>query len=266
MDRVFDGDGGAGTITVTTQADCPWTAVSGAAWVTITDGAQGVGTGEVKYAVGRHDGQERRAAAVVVAGNSVEVVQEPLPGPVPPCEYSVTPTDIGLHWHQTGAQIALSTAPHCRWTAAVEAAWLSLSTPGDGAGSAQVSFANSVYTGQSPRRAPIEIRWPTETAGQNVWVTQEGCWYALAPAVLEIGVNGGNAQVTVLASPASVDCNVGCPWRAESLAPWIQVTSSMPKAGDDGLFFRVDVNTTGQPRAGEIRVEHLLVTIKQAGR
>ena len=129
-----------------------------------------------------------------------------------------------------------------------------------------MSFVNSSYTGLSPRRAPIEIRWPTETAGQNVWVTQDGCWYALAPGSLDIGVNGGNAMITVLASPGSVDCNVGCPWTAESLVSWIHVTSSMPKAGDDGLFFRVDVNTTGQPRTGEIRVLHMALTINQAGR
>lgn len=266
LDRGFDGNGGAGTITVTTQAECPWTAVSDAAWVTIAEGAQGLGPGDVKYSVGRHDGQQRRSATIVVAGQAASIVQEPLPGPVLPCEYTVTPTDIGLHWHQTGAHIALSTAPHCQWTAAAGAAWLSLLSSGEGTGPAQVSFANSVYTGLLPRRAPIEIRWPTETAGQNVWVTQEGCGYALAPATVDIGVNGGNAQIIVLASPMSVDCNVGCPWNAESLAPWIQVLSSMPRAGDDGLFFRVDANATGPPRTGRIRVEHLFLTIKQAGR
>jgi hypothetical protein len=142
---------------------------------------------------------------------------------------------------------------------------LGLSTPSNGVGAITMAFTNSIYTGDTPRRAAIEVRWPTPTAGQNVWVTQEGCWYALAPDTRDIGVAGGLAQIIVLASPASVDCNIGCPWTAQSLVPWLTITSSMPRSGDDGLFFRVDANTTGEPRVGQIRIEHLVLTIKQAG-
>ena len=56
----------------------------------------------------------------------------------------------------------------------------------------------------------------------------------------------------------SVDCIVGCPWNAEWLAPWIHVLSSMPRAGDDGLFFRVDANATPIYKdAGHLRAEYV---------
>jgi hypothetical protein len=258
--------GGSGTFTVSTQTQCPWTAVANASWLTVTEGAEGAGTGTVKFTAARYDGDDPRSATIAVAGRIVTVTQEAVPESTGPCDYSVSPADIRLHWHQEGAQFSLTTDPHCDWTANPAAgAWLSLTTPTEGAGSALMKFANSIYTGLQPRRAAIEVRWPTETAGQNVWVTQEGCWYALAPDVRDIGAAGGTSQITVLASPGSVDCMVGCPWTAQSLAPWIEVTSSMPKAGDDLLIFRVAPNTTGQPREGQIRIEHMFLTVRQAG-
>ena len=262
-ERVFEADGGSGTVAVTTSAHCPWTAVSDAAWVAITEGSQGTGSGTVTYVVARHDGDTRRTATVTIADKVVAVAQEP-PGPVAPCEYSVAPVDITLHWHQTAAQFTLTTDSHCAWTATSAAAWLDLSSPTQGAGSRLMTFVNSIYTGESPRRGAIEVRWPTPTAGQNVWVTHEGCRYALGPSVRDIAAQGGDSQITVIASPASVDCREGCPWTAEALASWIEITSSLPKFGDDLLFFRIAPNTTGVPRTGQIRVAELVLTVRQA--
>jgi hypothetical protein len=266
LDRLFDSAGGAGTVAVSTRTDCPWTAVSDAAWLTITDGAQGLGPATVTYSVARHESSERRTASIRIADKIANVAQEPAPGPPGPCEYSVAPVDIRRHWHQTEGQFTLTTDPSCTWTAVSAAAWLGLATPSKGVGPITMAFTNSIYTGDTPRRAAIEVRWPTPTAGQNVWVTQDGCWYALAPDVRDVGVAGGPTQITVLASPASVDCNVGCPWTAQSLVSWVTITSSLPKSGDDVLFFRVDANPTGEARLGQIRVEHLFLTIRQADR
>ena len=45
------GSGGVGTVSVSTAGGCPWSAVRGAAWITITDGASGSGSGNVQFAV-----------------------------------------------------------------------------------------------------------------------------------------------------------------------------------------------------------------------
>jgi hypothetical protein len=238
--------------------------VSHESWVTITDGAEGAGNGTVSYTVAAHDGDGRRTAGITVAGQTVAVTQEPAPGPVGPCDYSVAPAEMMLHWHQTGAQFTLTTDSHCTWTATAAASWLNLTSPTEGAGSRLMTFANSIYTDESPRRGAIEVRWPTPTEGQNVWVTQEGCRYALAPNVVDIGANGATSQITVIASPASVDCMSGCPWTAQSLVSWIEIVSSMPKFGDDVLFFRVEPNPTSAARVGQIRIEHLVLTVRQA--
>jgi hypothetical protein len=38
----------------------------------------------------------------------------------------------------------------------------------------------------------------------------------------------------------------------------------MPKFGDDVLFFRVEPNPTSAARVGQIRIEHLVLTVRQA--
>ena len=47
----FSASGGTGSVSVTTQAGCPWTASSGAAWMTITSGSSGSGNGTVNYSI-----------------------------------------------------------------------------------------------------------------------------------------------------------------------------------------------------------------------
>jgi hypothetical protein len=49
--RNFNCTGGTGTINVTTQAGCDWTAHSNNNWITITSGAGGAGNGTVNYTV-----------------------------------------------------------------------------------------------------------------------------------------------------------------------------------------------------------------------
>ena len=109
------------------------------------------------------------------------------------------------------------------------------------------------------------MRWPTVTAGQNVWVTQEGCWYAMSAMSQELPAQGGRSSVTVYGDPVSQTCSIGCPWTATSEAPWIRVLSSMPRAGDDLLMYEVDANPTGVDRVGTIRVDRMTLTVRQRG-
>jgi photosystem II stability/assembly factor-like uncharacterized protein len=66
--------GGTGAITVTTEAGCPWTATSGAPWVTITSGASGSGSGTVTYAVASNTGADR-TGTLSIGGRTFTVTQ-----------------------------------------------------------------------------------------------------------------------------------------------------------------------------------------------
>ena len=47
----FSSSGGTGSVSVTTQSGCTWTATSNVSWITITSGSSGTGNGTVNYSV-----------------------------------------------------------------------------------------------------------------------------------------------------------------------------------------------------------------------
>ncbi|HUP02673.1 MAG TPA: BACON domain-containing carbohydrate-binding protein [Bryobacteraceae bacterium] len=65
--QTFPTAGGSGSVTVSSAAGCPWTASSGASWLTIRGGASGSGSGAVSYGVAANAGAAR-SATLTVAG------------------------------------------------------------------------------------------------------------------------------------------------------------------------------------------------------
>lgn len=80
--------GATGSITVTTQSGCAWTAGSAASWMTITSGASGTGSGTVNYSVAANTATSSRTAASTVASSSFTVTQAAATTPTTP----TTPT------------------------------------------------------------------------------------------------------------------------------------------------------------------------------
>lgn len=255
----WGGDGGPGSFQVQTQTHCSWTATTAADWVTIRTGG-GTGNGTVAFTIAQYTGLDRRDANIVVADRQFAIYQYP---PQRECSYTVAPTAATVHWHGPALTVRLSTGEGCTWTAASAASWLRLATPDAGSGSAEMRVDVDNHTAQTPRVAELRLRWPTPTAGQNVWVTQEGCWYALAPLEgITVAAAGGRQMLTIIASPASVDCSIGCPWQVSADVSWIRLARTSG-AGDDGLFFDVDANTTGVERVGRIAMGTASVTVRQ---
>lgn len=73
----FTSSGGTGSIQVTTQNGCFWTAISSNAWIAITAGGSGSGTGPVNYAVDANPGSEGRTGTIYIAGETFQVEQGP---------------------------------------------------------------------------------------------------------------------------------------------------------------------------------------------
>lgn len=67
--------GGTGTVQVSTQTGCTWTASSNASWVTITAGSKGTGTGKVLYSATNNSGNKLRTAAFTIARSVFTVNQ-----------------------------------------------------------------------------------------------------------------------------------------------------------------------------------------------
>ena len=72
---LFDANGGVGSVAVSTQAGCAWSA-SGTTWLTITSGSPGVGNGTVNYSVAANTGIGR-SFSFSVGNQTVKVTQMP---------------------------------------------------------------------------------------------------------------------------------------------------------------------------------------------
>jgi len=72
----FGSSGGTGSVTVTTQAGCAWSASSGASWLTLTSGSSGSGPGAVGYAVAANTAAASRSASLTIAGSAFTVSQQ----------------------------------------------------------------------------------------------------------------------------------------------------------------------------------------------
>src|SRR6185503_6754601 len=89
--------GGSGiSVTVSAGATCPWTATSGATWITINAGATGTGNGTVVFSVAPNTGAAR-TGTLTIGGRAFTVSQAGTSSPPPPapppaaCSYSISP-------------------------------------------------------------------------------------------------------------------------------------------------------------------------------
>ena len=71
----FTAAAGTGTVSVTTQSTCPWTAASGASWMTITSGSNGTGNGTVRYSISANTSPSSRTASSTMAGKIFTATQ-----------------------------------------------------------------------------------------------------------------------------------------------------------------------------------------------
>ena len=64
-----------GTATVSTQASCPWSAVSNASWISVTSGASTTGSGSAAFFVTGNSTSAPRTGTLSVAGYTIQVTE-----------------------------------------------------------------------------------------------------------------------------------------------------------------------------------------------
>lgn len=255
-----------GTFAVSAPSECAWTARSNASWLTVTAGSQGTGNGEVSYTAGRNTDVLDRSAGITVADKTFTVRQS---GDVSVCQYSVAPVDFSPCMPAGSVTATVTTQPGCPWTVAASEPWLTMPSGSSGTGSAAVTIAFPENY-DAPRNGIAMVRWPTPTAGQNIRIAQAGCLYAVSQSVFTFTSAAGSGTFNVLQQSQPNTCGGAtqdrCVWSAVSDVPWITVTGSMPRSGDNPVTFTVAANDTPTPRAGRIAVRDKVVVITQAGR
>ena len=231
------------TLQVSGGATCPWTATSGAPWITLGDTGGRTGPGEVRVSVAGNTGPAREAV-VTLAGRTVRVAQ------ASGCSYDVTPSSAEVSGEGGGGTLSVATATGCPWTGAPGADWLTLA-PGAGTGAGQVVFT------ASPNLAPARSATIT-LAGRAVVVTQASqCRWVFAPPSHTFDASGGNGNVLVIPSGP-------CAWTASSNNDWIQMTAGTSGTGNGLVQFVVGPHT-GSGRSGSITIAGQRYEVVQRG-
>ncbi|MFZ5449109.1 MAG: C1 family peptidase [Thermodesulfobacteriota bacterium] len=64
-----------GTVLVSTQSNCSWTAVSNVSWIKVMAGSTGIGNGKVTYKVSSNSTRTQRVGTLTIAGQTFTVTQ-----------------------------------------------------------------------------------------------------------------------------------------------------------------------------------------------
>lgn len=74
--KTIQSTGGAGTILVSSQNNCGWTAVSNVSWISISAGSTGSGNGSINYTVAANPYRTQRSGTLTIAGQTFTVIQK----------------------------------------------------------------------------------------------------------------------------------------------------------------------------------------------
>lgn len=257
--------GGTGTIAVAAPDGCEWTARSNDAWLTIEAGESGTGAGTITYEAAAHVGTSGRTGTISVVDQTFALTQSGVD--VSACSYTVDSVDLRPCMQSGTVVTRIETAASCPWTVSPTVGWLTPDAT-SGSGSADISIA---YTENydAPREGVLQVRWPTETAGQNVRVAQAGCLYVTNTSAFAVDQAGGSFSFNVVQQSSPVNCGGplqdACVWTASTASPWITLAVTTPRAGDQPVAFTVAPNDSTVSRSGTILVRDRVVQVTQAG-
>jgi hypothetical protein len=159
--------GGTLNATVTTQANCPWTATPNAAWLDVPSGTSGAGSGVITMTFSDNYDAPRDAVVMVrwptpTAGQNIRVAQAG-------CSYGVSRTAFGFG--STGGSGSFdviqqsepytcggATQDRCVWTARSDVSWITITTSMPRSGDNPVSFTVATNGGTASRVGTISVR------------------------------------------------------------------------------------------------------------
>ena len=252
--------GGTGSIAVTAPTGCAWSAQSDAAWVRLTSGTTGTGSGSVAYTVGSNAGTTTRSASIVIAGQTVKVTQR-ASALVPPtnCSVTVSPRDVSFPASGTNSSsVSVTAAASCEWSASSDSSWISLTGRTSGTGNGTVTFSVASNAGAA-RSGGLTIG---NQSNQTVSVNQAGattvaCSYTVTPLTLSVAATGSNG------TSVSVTTSGTCAWTAASNASWISIASGASGSGNGEVSIATTANS-GAARSGTVTIAGKTVTVNQA--
>jgi Putative binding domain, N-terminal len=270
----FGAGGGTGSMTVTAGSNCAWTAVSNAAFITITQGSTGSANGTVQFSVAANTGPDR-TGTLTVAGSTITLSQgagtasAPVTLGAPAPRSPIGGTEVTIRRPTLIVDNAVATGDGGPVTYRFELCDQSSfpierTTVADGVaqGSGTTSWTLDRDLGPNASTWFWRARATNGTATSafsNVesFRTPAFCSFTVSPAAITATGGGGTATVTVSGSGS-------CAWTATSNASFISVTSGASGSGSGTVTLAIAPNT-GSSRTGTVTVAGQTVTVTQPG-
>ena len=210
--RTFASNGGTGSIDVTAESGCPWTATGNQPfWLTITSGATGTGNGTVNYSVAINPAIGERLATITIDGQLHSITQ----GGTSQCSYSISPAANEVGPNSGSGSFLIETASTCAWSASSDSpAWLNTASSGSGNGTINYSFVDNNSSNSRTGKITVgnQIYTVTQIAsggGGNVrfssanYTVNEQAGTITITVTREGGTYGGSVQYSTSAGTAT---------------------------------------------------------------
>jgi hypothetical protein len=242
----FAATGGTGSVRISANRECAWSARSDASWIGLPAQPSGQGDGTIQFTVAANADPATRSAGLNVNDQVVALSQQGSP-----CRYELSSSQETVD--ASGGQRTIhvqASSGQCTWTATTDAPWIQIVSGASGSANRDVVFEVARSTG--PNRTGV-----VTIAGQSVQVVQGvGCTYATGVTSVSVGASGGISEVSVVA-PA------GCPWTAQSQSPWIVIVSGSSGTGAGVVRMSVAASD-GPPRTGSATIAGVPIPVTQS--
>lgn len=247
----FTAAGGSDTFSVTaSDASCDWTATSNDAFIHITAGASGTGSGRVSYTVDANTAAASRTGTITAAGRTYTVTQ----AGATVCTFTISPTSASVAATGATGSVSVTAPAGCAWTAASNVPWARITAGANGTGNGTVSYTVDANTATTARSGTLTI------AGQTFTINQAAapCAFTISPTSASFAAAGGTGSL-------SVTTTAGCAWTARSNVAWLTITAGASGNGNGTVSYTVAANTATTSRTGTITAAGKTFTVTQAG-
>lgn len=241
----------SGSLSVTTQFGCNWTAISSNSWITIISGASGTGSGTVNYSVTQNSSglSAQRTGSIIVNNQTLNITQDRY------CGYRVDPTSLNFSGSGGTANFTVNAASNtCPVRLIPDVSWISIS----GGPGPTVPYTVTVAPNSGAARTGTVIItgviFESALLTINQAAGQQNCTYSINPTSIQAG-----------AAPSTTGFNIttetGCNWTAQSNANWITICNTTG-SGSGRITYLIQSNN-GQARTGAITVGGQTFTVNQ---
>lgn len=239
--------GGSGSVNLTTNPGCGWTASSNVPWLTPAS-STGTGSGTLNFTVAANGTGAARSGVLTIVGQSITVSQS---GPA--CAYSLQASSSTVPGAGGTGSVGVITVAGCGpWTAASNApSWLHVTGAGSYTGPASATYS------VDPNLTGADLFGTLTIAGLTFSVTEPAlaCPVTLGTASSSFGQFTGSGLFTFTTTPP------GCSVTVQSYSSWLTITSQSPPGT---ISFSVAANTYAAARSGTIMVGNQTYTVNQA--